>query len=111
MKIAMEERRLLLAQRNLESIRLIAELLARAKALKQQQQAKERAEREEQERQEQSRQKEELARLQQLEACRRKQEEELRRVEVEKERCTGAPAPREGTKGEAALQPVEEGQQ
>ena len=33
MKIAMEERRLLLAQRNLESIRLIAELLARAKVL------------------------------------------------------------------------------
>uniref|UniRef100_A0A3Q3H021 A kinase (PRKA) anchor protein 17A n=1 Tax=Kryptolebias marmoratus TaxID=37003 RepID=A0A3Q3H021_KRYMA len=64
-KIAMEERRLLLAQRNLESIRLIAELLARAKA----------------------RQKEELARLQQLEACRRKQEEELRRVEVEKHRA------------------------
>uniref|UniRef100_A0A671W9T3 A kinase (PRKA) anchor protein 17A n=1 Tax=Sparus aurata TaxID=8175 RepID=A0A671W9T3_SPAAU len=72
MKIAMEERRLLLAQRNLESIRLIAELLARAKAIKQQQQEKE---------------KEELARLQQLEACRRKQEEELRRVEVEKERA------------------------
>lgn len=87
MKIAMEERRLLLAQRNLESIRLIAELLARAKSIKQQQQEKERAEREEQERQEQSRQKEELARLQQLEACRRKQEEELRRVEVEKERA------------------------
>ncbi|KAM7407631.1 hypothetical protein PAMA_003387 [Pampus argenteus] len=87
MKIAMEERRLLLAQRNLESIRLIAELLARAKALKQQQQEKERAEHEEQERQEQARQKEELARLQQLEACRRKQEEELRRVEVEKERA------------------------
>ncbi|XP_018545983.1 A-kinase anchor protein 17A [Lates calcarifer] len=87
MKIAMEERRLLLAQRNLESIRLIAELLTRAKALKQQQQEKERAEREEQERQEQARQKEELARLQQLEACRRKQEEELRRVEVEKERA------------------------
>ncbi|XP_042351291.1 A-kinase anchor protein 17A [Plectropomus leopardus] len=87
MKIAMEERRLLLAQRNLESIRLIAELLARAKALKQQQQEKERAEREEQERQEQARKKEELARLQQLEACRRKQEEELRRVEVEKERA------------------------
>ncbi|XP_022596111.1 A-kinase anchor protein 17A [Seriola dumerili] len=100
MKIAMEERRLLLAQRNLESIRLIAELLARAKvqhvheeeihlhlALKQQQQEKERAQREEQERQEQARQKEELARLQQLEACRRKQEEELRRVEVEKERA------------------------
>lgn len=34
MKIAMEERRLLLAQRNLESIRLIAELLARAKVHK-----------------------------------------------------------------------------
>ena len=31
LKIATEERRLLLAQRNLESIRLIAELLARAK--------------------------------------------------------------------------------
>ncbi|KAM6955544.1 A-kinase anchor protein 17A [Lycodopsis pacificus] len=87
MKIAMEERRLLLAQRNLESIRLIAELLARAKDLKQQQQEKQRAEREERERQEQARQKEELARLQQLEACRRKQEEELRRVEVEKERA------------------------
>lgn len=86
MKIAMEERRLLLAQRNLESIRLIAELLARAKAQKQKQVEKERAEREEQERQERSRQKEELARLQHLEACRRKQEEELRRVEAEKER-------------------------
>ncbi|XP_060944309.1 A-kinase anchor protein 17A isoform X1 [Limanda limanda] len=87
MRIAMEERRLLLAQRNLESIRLIAELLAKAKALKQQQQEKERAEREEQERQEQAQQKEELARLQKLEACRRKQEEELRRVEVEKQRA------------------------
>ncbi|XP_029968363.1 A-kinase anchor protein 17A [Salarias fasciatus] len=87
MKIAMEERRLLLAQRNLESIRLIAELLGRAKALKQQQQEKERAEREERERQEQARQREELSRLQQLEACRRKQEEELRRVEVEKKRA------------------------
>lgn len=31
LKIAMEERKLLLAQRNLESIRLIAELLSRAK--------------------------------------------------------------------------------
>ncbi|XP_028291527.1 A-kinase anchor protein 17A [Gouania willdenowi] len=87
MKIAMEERRLLLAQRNLESIRLIAELLARAKAMKQQQQEKEQAEREEREKQEQARQKEERARLQQLEACRRKQEEELRRVESEKERA------------------------
>ncbi|KAM8856391.1 A-kinase anchor protein 17A [Spinachia spinachia] len=87
MKIAMEERRLLLAQRNLESIRLIAELLARAKDQKQQQQEKQKAEREELERQEQARQKEELTRLQQLEARRRKQEEELRRVEVEKERA------------------------
>ncbi|XP_068602320.1 A-kinase anchor protein 17A [Brachionichthys hirsutus] len=86
-KIAMEERRLLLAQRNLESIRLIAELLARTKDLKRKQQEKERAEREEQERLEQSRQMEELARLQQVEACRRKQEEALRRVEVEKERA------------------------
>ncbi|XP_068429370.1 A-kinase anchor protein 17A [Clinocottus analis] len=87
MKIAMEERRLLLAQRNLESIRLIAELLARAKDLKQQQQEKRRAEQEEQEKQKQARQKKELARLQQLEACRRKQEDELRRVEVEKDRA------------------------
>ncbi|XP_072253341.1 A-kinase anchor protein 17A [Leuresthes tenuis] len=87
MKIAMEERRLLLAQRNLESIRLIAELLARAKTLKQQQQEKERAEREELERQEQARQKEEMARLQQLEACRHRQEKELRRVEMEKQRA------------------------
>ncbi|KAK5861291.1 hypothetical protein PBY51_022699 [Eleginops maclovinus] len=87
MKIAMEERRLLLAQRNLESIRLIAELLARAKAVKQQEQEKERAEREECERKEQARKKEELARLHQLEALRRKQEEELWRVEVEKDRA------------------------
>ncbi|KAM4558570.1 A-kinase anchor protein 17A isoform 1-T1 [Odontesthes bonariensis] len=87
MRIAMEERRLLLAQRNLESIRLIAELLARAKTLKKQQQEKERAEREELERQEQARQKEEMARLQQLEACRHQQEEELRRVEMEKQRA------------------------
>ncbi|XP_023191994.1 A-kinase anchor protein 17A isoform X1 [Xiphophorus maculatus] len=86
-KIAMEERRLLLAQRNLESIRLIAELLARAKILKQQQQEKEMAERKEQEKLEQARQKEELARLQQLEACRLRQEQELRRVEVEKQRA------------------------
>ncbi|KAJ4933503.1 hypothetical protein JOQ06_030329 [Pogonophryne albipinna] len=80
-------KRLLLAQRNLESIRLIAELLARAKALKQQEQEKERAEREEQERKEQAWQKEELMRLHQLEALRRKQEVELRRVEVEKDRA------------------------
>ncbi|CAL8320946.1 unnamed protein product [Merluccius merluccius] len=69
LKIATEERRLLLAQRNLESIRLIAELLARAK------------------RQERARQDEERARLQRLEARRRQQEEELRRVEAEKERA------------------------
>uniref|UniRef100_A0A3B3ZJH8 Uncharacterized protein n=1 Tax=Periophthalmus magnuspinnatus TaxID=409849 RepID=A0A3B3ZJH8_9GOBI len=69
MKIAMEERRLLLAQRNLESIRLIAELLSRAK------------------RQQQLEKEAELARLQQLEACRRQQEAELHRVEVEKERA------------------------
>ncbi|KAM8857650.1 A-kinase anchor protein 17A isoform 2-T2 [Synchiropus picturatus] len=87
MKIAMEERRLLLAQRNLESIRLVAELLTRAKALKQKQQEKERAQREKLEQQEQLRQKEELARLHELEACRRKQEEELRRVELEKQRA------------------------
>ncbi|XP_067301238.1 A-kinase anchor protein 17A [Pseudorasbora parva] len=72
LKIAMEERKLLLAQRNLESIRLIAELLSRAKSLKQQQQEQQRAE---------------LARLQQLEERRRQQEEELRRVEAEKARA------------------------
>lgn len=87
LKIAMEERRLLLAQRNLESIRLIAELLGKAKAQKQQQLEKERAEREAQRLQEEAREREELTRLQQLEACRRQQEEELRRVEVEKERA------------------------
>ncbi|XP_057708518.1 A-kinase anchor protein 17A [Corythoichthys intestinalis] len=87
MKIAMEERRLLLAQRNLESIRLIADLLARAKAVKQQQQLKEQAEREERERQEKARQEEERARRQHLEACRRKQQEELLKVELEKERA------------------------
>uniref|UniRef100_A0A3B5MHG3 A kinase (PRKA) anchor protein 17A n=1 Tax=Xiphophorus couchianus TaxID=32473 RepID=A0A3B5MHG3_9TELE len=74
-KIAMEERRLLLAQRNLESIRLIAELLARAKVLNERSTL------------EQARQKEELARLQQLETCRLRQEQELRRVEVEKQRA------------------------
>ncbi|XP_010878438.2 A-kinase anchor protein 17A [Esox lucius] len=87
MKIASEERRLLLAQRNLESIRLMAELLGRAKAQKQQQQEKERAEREKQEKEELARQKEELARLERLEACRREQEAELRRVELEKGRA------------------------
>ncbi|XP_051564362.1 A-kinase anchor protein 17A [Myxocyprinus asiaticus] len=72
LKIAMEERKLLLAQRNLESIRLIAELLSKAKTLKQQQM---------------ERQKVELARLQQLEELRHLQEEELRRVEGEKARA------------------------
>ncbi|KAJ3591842.1 hypothetical protein NHX12_006973, partial [Muraenolepis orangiensis] len=83
LRIATEERRLVLAHRNLESIRLIAELLA----VKQQQQERERQEREEVERQERVRQEAELARLQQLEARRRKQEDELRRVEAEKERA------------------------
>ncbi|KAM6970568.1 A-kinase anchor protein 17A [Aplochiton taeniatus] len=87
MKIATEERRLLLAQRNLESIRLIAELLARAKVVKQQEAEQEQAAREALEREEQARQQVELARLQRLEACRRQQEEELRRVETEKERA------------------------
>ncbi|XP_055734021.1 A-kinase anchor protein 17A-like [Salvelinus fontinalis] len=87
LKITTEERRLLLAQRKLESIRLIAELLSRAKFLKQQQQEKERAEREEQEKEELARQKEELARQKQMEACRREQEAELRRVELEKGRA------------------------
>ncbi|KAJ8415139.1 hypothetical protein AAFF_G00008370 [Aldrovandia affinis] len=80
LKIAMEERKLLLAQRNLESIRLVAELLGKAKAMKQQQQ-----EREEEELAKQ--QKAEVARLQQLEERRRLQEAELRRVEEEKERA------------------------
>ncbi|XP_076858132.1 A-kinase anchor protein 17A [Brachyhypopomus gauderio] len=80
LKIAMEERKLLLAQRNLESIRLIAELLSRAKALKQQQLEEEKAEIA-------RRQKAELARLQQLEELRQQQEAELHRVEQEKARA------------------------
>ncbi|XP_077392704.1 A-kinase anchor protein 17A [Festucalex cinctus] len=87
MKIAMEERRLLLVQRNLESIRLVAELLARAKAAKQKQEEKERAEREEQEKREKARQEEERALRQHQEACRRKQQAELLKVELEKERA------------------------
>ncbi|XP_058249258.1 A-kinase anchor protein 17A [Hemibagrus wyckioides] len=79
-KIAMEERKLLLVQRNLQSIRLIAELLSRAKAMRQQQLEQEKAE---------------LARLhkeaeiqrQQEAELRRKQEAELRRVEGEKARA------------------------
>ncbi|XP_016107549.1 A-kinase anchor protein 17A [Sinocyclocheilus grahami] len=64
LKISTEERKLLLAQRNLESIRLIAELLSRAKRLKQQQQQERRR----------------------LEERRQLQEDELRRVEAEKQR-------------------------
>ncbi|KAK6486934.1 A-kinase anchor protein 17A-like [Huso huso] len=71
-KIVFEERKLLLAKRNLESIRLIAELLSRAKAMKQQEMEK---------------QKVEKARLQLLEEKRRQQEAELRRVEEEKSRA------------------------
>ncbi|KAM8750145.1 A-kinase anchor protein 17A [Rhynchonycteris naso] len=72
-KIRLEERKLLLAQRNLQSIRLVAELLSRAKATKVQEQE----------------QKEQALRLQQLEERRRLQEAELRRVEEEKERALG----------------------
>ncbi|MBN3309364.1 A-kinase anchor protein 17A [Amia ocellicauda] len=72
LKIALEERKLLLAQRNLESIRLIAELLSRAKAQKQQEREQREAEK---------------AHLLQLEERRRLQEVELRRVEEEKARA------------------------
>ncbi|XP_067401824.1 A-kinase anchor protein 17A [Emydura macquarii macquarii] len=72
-KIRLEERKLLLAQRNLQSIRLIAELLSRAKAVKLLEQEHN----------------EERVRLQQLEERRRLQEAELRRVEEEKERALG----------------------
>ncbi|XP_035934885.1 A-kinase anchor protein 17A [Halichoerus grypus] len=72
-KIRLEERKLLLAQRNLQSIRLVAELLSRAKAVKLQEQER----------------KEETLRVQQLEERRRLQEAELRRVEEEKERALG----------------------
>ncbi|KAM6149233.1 A-kinase anchor protein 17A-like [Rhynchocyon petersi] len=72
-KIKSEERKLVLAQRNLQSIRLVAELLSRAKATKLR----------EAERQEERR------RLQAQEERRRLQEAELRRVEEEKERALG----------------------
>nr|XP_056717989.1 A-kinase anchor protein 17A [Euleptes europaea] len=72
-KIKLEERKLLLAQRNLHSIRLIAELLNRAKAIKLLEQEHN----------------EEKVRLQQLEEKRKLQEAELRRVEEEKERALG----------------------
>ncbi|XP_075395182.1 A-kinase anchor protein 17A-like [Tenrec ecaudatus] len=63
-KIRSEERKLLLAQRNLQSIRLIAELLSRAKAGK-------------------------LRAAERQEEQRRLQEAELRRVEEEKQRALG----------------------
>ncbi|XP_029411967.1 A-kinase anchor protein 17A [Nannospalax galili] len=72
-KIRLEERKLLLAQRNLQSIRLVAELLSRAKAARLQ-------ERE---------QSEERRRRARQEERRRLQEAELRRVEEEKERALG----------------------
>nr|XP_020737358.1 A-kinase anchor protein 17A [Odocoileus virginianus texanus] len=72
-RIRLEERKLLLAQRNLQSIRLVAELLSRAKAAKLHEQEH----------------REESLRLQQLEERRRLQEAELRRVEEEKERALG----------------------
>ncbi|KAH0624661.1 hypothetical protein JD844_032341 [Phrynosoma platyrhinos] len=72
-KIKLEERKLLLAQRNLQSIRLIAELLSRAKTIKLLEQEHN----------------EEKVRLQQLEERRKLQEAELQRVEEEKERALG----------------------
>ncbi|XP_018104255.1 A-kinase anchor protein 17A [Xenopus laevis] len=73
-KIRFEERRLLLAQRNLQSIRIIAELLSRVKATKLHEQEEMEAER---------------FRLFQLEEQRKEQEAELRRVEEEKQRAQG----------------------
>ncbi|KAM3935020.1 A-kinase anchor protein 17A [Leptodactylus fuscus] len=70
-KIRFEERKLLLAQRNLQSIRLIVELLSRVKAAKIREQEEKEVER---------------VRLLQLEERRRQQEAELRRVEEEKQR-------------------------
>lgn len=70
-KIRFEERKLLLSQRNLQSIRLIVELLSRVKAAKIREQEEMEAERN---------------RLLQLEERRRQQETELRRVEEEKQR-------------------------
>ncbi|NWH54110.1 AK17A protein, partial [Fregata magnificens] len=72
-KIKLEERKLLLVQRNLQSIRLIAELLSRAKTVKLLEQEHN----------------EEKIRLQQLEERRKLQEAELKRVEEEKERALG----------------------
>ncbi|XP_069865397.1 A-kinase anchor protein 17A isoform X2 [Dipodomys merriami] len=72
-KIRAEERRLLLAQRNLQSVRLVAALLARAKAARLA-----------------AREREEERRRSRLQAERRRvQEAELRRVEEEKRRALG----------------------
>ncbi|MEE6526575.1 hypothetical protein FKM82_027295, partial [Ascaphus truei] len=73
-KIRFEERRILLAQRNLQSIRLIAELLSRVKAGTIREQEEKEAER---------------IHLLMLEERRKEQEAELRRVEEEKERALG----------------------
>ncbi|XP_018419626.1 PREDICTED: A-kinase anchor protein 17A [Nanorana parkeri] len=70
-KIRFEERKLLLSQRNLQSIRLIVELLSRVKATKIREQEEKEAER---------------IHLLHLEERRREQEAELRRVEEEKQR-------------------------
>ncbi|XP_063811757.1 A-kinase anchor protein 17A [Pseudophryne corroboree] len=70
-KIRYEERKLLLAQRNLQSIRLIVELLSRVKAVKIREQEEKEADR---------------LHLLQLEERRKQQEAELRRVEEEKQR-------------------------
>ncbi|XP_038172303.1 A-kinase anchor protein 17A [Arvicola amphibius] len=72
-RIRTEERKLLLAQRNLQSIRLVAELLSRAEAAKLQQHERS----------------EERRRRQRQEERRRLQEAELRRVEEEKARALG----------------------
>ncbi|XP_042529405.1 A-kinase anchor protein 17A-like [Dipodomys spectabilis] len=72
-KIRAEERRLLLAQRNLQSVRLVAALLARAKAARLA-----------------AREREEERRRSRAQAERRRvQEAELRRVEEEKRRALG----------------------
>lgn len=72
-RVRAEERRLLLAQRNLQSLRLVAELLGRAEAAR----LRERAQSEERRRREREAER------------RRQQEAELRRVEEEKRRALG----------------------
>ncbi|XP_052027996.1 A-kinase anchor protein 17A [Apodemus sylvaticus] len=72
-RVRAEERRLLLAQRNLQSIRLVAELLSRAEAARRRERA----------------QSEERRRRAREAERRRQQEAELRRVEEEKRRALG----------------------